>query len=939
MTSATEFLTRIEHPGSKIKHTPIHPQTRVKTLHCLALAMFLLPWSSTSARAGELSYHIDATLDEQRGMLRGHQIVRMTNWSRVPLERLFFHLFPNAMRAVETADLGRLSQGLEAFQDPLRAFPRGGDGGYAKIHSVLIEGRPAEYIVQGTWMVIFLPQALPPQGRIGVELEFCLKIPRFNSYWGHWKGITTMAKWYPQLAFLTSEGWLYQEEVGLQESLANFSDYWVCLRLPQEMVVAATGYLVRARREDGGVSVQTWFASHVRGFGWVGSTSFLVCTQAGLGVSVSSFFLPGHHREGFLAGAYARRALLFYGARLGSYPHRRYAVVETHLPLAGLSLPGLCLVSSSLYQLAGASDLLETTIAHEVAHQWWGERVDAREPWFCEGFARFCEFAHMRAHHGTEGWLLKGELLGRSLALLPLSGMSRNLYVNLAQLEMEDRTALMASQFRESLSYHGAVYAKVPLVLEMLLDLLGEAGFLAFCRGLLDMPDHHVITTDDLVVLAQEVGGRDLSWFFHQWLESTSRCDYGIAQMRCRQLGPGYETRLHLRREGDALMPVWVTLNLEDGSRLRQRWDGQAAEHVILFVSSSPPRAAELSGGYQMLDYRPSDNYYPRKKQFKSALWPLPHVNPEVSCWQIFPRVRLNSEGEMEAGLGLINGDMILMSAPFVFQRESQLRGEIWHGNHWPGWFWKVEYSQRVPFLGTRTLMGIGGSREVGGSGLEGTVRWIGGRFLCRTPYQIVKLRGRYWKTRGKDGHFSLGLELLWDGRRTVFFPTFGNLYLLRYQRSFGSSKGGDTHHRLSLELWHHRLLFGRVTSALRLFGGLLAGFSAREDKFDLKRHGLLYGLRDEGDKGDACLAVGGELRWSLNSFLALVWSAKCGLLRPQGSATVVAQELGMGLRFLGNSPWAMQMDGPIFTRNLGGSGAPWRLGWSFRWGAQPRGL
>ncbi len=929
---------KIHATGDPPRYPHIHPQNRVKILLGLALAISLLPCSSASARTGELSYYIDVALDEHKELLRGHQMVQMSNWSRVPLHRLFFHLFPNALRAVETADLGRLSHGLEAFEDPLRAFPRGEDGGSVKIHCVLIDGRPAEYTIQRTWMVVLLTQPLPCGGRISVEIEFCLKIPRFNSHLGHWKGITTMAKWYPQLAFLMPDGWLYREEVELQESLANFADYWVSLKLPHEMVVATTGYLVKARRE-GQVSVQTWSACHVRDFGWVASNDFLVCTQSAPGVSVSSFFLPGHRKEGVLAATYARRALVFYGARLGSYPRRHYALVETHLSLAAFSLPGLCVVSRSLYQLGERSDLLEATMAHEVAHQWWGEMVDAREPWFCEGFARFWEFAYMRAHHGTEGWLLKGVFLGRSWVFVPLRGMNHSLYANLARLEMEDRMTLMASQFRESLSYQGAVYAKAPLVLEMLSHLLGDDAFLALCRKLLDVPNHHVITADDLREAAHTVAGRDLGWLFHQWLETTSRCDYGIAQMRCRQMDPGYVTRLRLVRRGDAVMPVEIALTRDDGSRLRQRWDGRARDHEAVFISSMPPRAANLCGGYQLLDSRPHNDHCPRIKRIEWTLWPSPKVKSEVSYYQIFPRVSVNASGGFEGGLGLGAGEMVLMSAPFVFQRESQFRGELRYGGHRPGWCCKVAGSKRTPFLGNRTMMGASWSRGAGWRGLEGTVRWIRGRFLCRTPYHIVKLRARCGKVRGKEGHFSLGLELLWDGRRTVFFPSFGNLYLLRYQRDFGSWSGGNSNHRLSLELWQHRLVFGRFISTLRFFGGVLAGSSATQNKFDLWRDGHLYGLRSHRTRGDACLAVCQELRWPAHSFVALAWSARWGLVCSRGSTTVAAQELGMGIRLLGNSPLAIQMDLPIFTRYLGREGSPWHLGWSLRWGAQPKGL
>ena len=906
----------------------------------LSFLLGIIPLLCASAKGESLRYHLDAALDEGNRCLSAHQLVEISNWSQRSLDELYFHLFPNSSRAAEITELGRWSQGLDAFEDPLRAFPRGDDGGYIEIGSVLVDGQMAEYVVQGTWMVISLPEIIPPGGQAKVEMEFWVKIPRLNAHFGYWKGIYTMATWHPQMAFLTEDGWLYQERVALEESLANFADYRVRLRLPAGMVVAATGFLEGARRERRDLSVQTWSAVHVRRFGWVGSRDFLISTTWAHGVAVSSYYLPRHRKEGPLAGMYAGRALLFLGARLGWYPRRRYAVVETHLPLAGLSLPGLCLLSGLLYDLDVLGDLFEATIAHEAAHQWWGERVDAREPWFCEGFAKFWEFAYMRAHHGTSGWLIKRKLLGGALPRISLSWLSRGLYLNLARFGMEDKMTLMAGQFRESLSHQGAVYAKAPLVLQMLANLLGNDGFLLLCRRLLGLPEHTVVTTSHVMDVTREVAGRDMDWFFQQWFATTFRCDYAIADFRCRRVSQGYVTRLRMDRRGKIIMPVTVTVSLHDGTRVRKRWDGRARKWELLLSSTRPVQSARLASDQEILDTQPANNFCPYKRRIIVSLWPLSNVNPEVFQGQIYPSVRFGSSGEKQVGIGLITRGMMMMSTPFIFQPEHELGSEFRYRCQKKRWCGQIGASMRARFLGKRAMMGVRYFAEAQSRGLQGTVRWIWSPFLCRTPYRILKLRGRYGHQPGGESRFSLCVEYISNRRRTVFFPTFGDLYWITWEGGFYLPRGTSCYHRFSIEVWRHHLLFRSFRYSLRLFGGLLLnGFADHEAKFDLRRDAHLYGFREGRYAGGNCLSVGQELSRPVWSYLAVALVGRCGLLGSQGSRVKIVPELGLGLRFLGNSPLAVRIDLLAVCENLRDEVASWRPAWNIRVGTYPGGF
>ncbi|MCK4598036.1 hypothetical protein KAU04_08335, partial [bacterium] len=222
---------------------------------------------------------------------------------------------------------------------------------------------------------------------------------------------------------------------------------------------------------------------------------------------------------------------------------------------------------------------------------------------------------------------------------------------------------------------------------------------------------------------------------------------------------------------------------------------------------------------------------------------------------------------------------------------------------------------------------------------VEGTVRWIKSPYLCRTPYKILKLQGRCRKKWAGEIDLSLRLEFLVDRRRTVFFPTFGDLYLLTLEKGIGPLEKDLSYNLFSLEIWHHDLLFGKLRSALRFFGGILVGSSDQERKFQIRRDAQLVGVWGDSKRGDGCLAIGQELNWPLSGCLSIGAFGKSGFIWQTGGYTEMVCQLGVGLRFMGNSPLAIKIDLPTATRDVRENGGSWRLGWSLRMGPGPRGI
>jgi aminopeptidase N len=141
----------------------------------------------------------------------------------------------------------------------------------------------------------------------------------------------------------------------------------------------------------------------------------------------------------------------------------------------------------------------EAVVAHELAHQWFGDHgsvADWSEIWLNEGFATFAE------------WLWAQESGGRSIREQAA-----------ATLE-EARTAGWASPHdpgRDDM-FDPSVYRRGGLVVAALHERLGPERFFDVLQAYVQLYGGGNVTTDDFVHTAEEVSGEDLGAFFDEWL-------------------------------------------------------------------------------------------------------------------------------------------------------------------------------------------------------------------------------------------------------------------------------------------------------------------------------------------------------------------------------------------------------------------------------------
>jgi aminopeptidase N len=141
------------------------------------------------------------------------------------------------------------------------------------------------------------------------------------------------------------------------------------------------------------------------------------------------------------------------------------------------------------------------TIAHELAHQWFGDSVSpATWPniWLNEGFASFAEYLwaeHLGTRTGHQSFL---------------QDYSRSATSSFWQIVVADpqRDTMFAS----------AVYRRGAMTLQALREKIGEEKFFQILRTWVADHRHGHGTTEQFIALAEEISGQQLDAFFDVWI-------------------------------------------------------------------------------------------------------------------------------------------------------------------------------------------------------------------------------------------------------------------------------------------------------------------------------------------------------------------------------------------------------------------------------------
>lgn len=285
--------------------------------------------------------------------------------------------------------------------------------------------------------------------------------------------------------------------------------------------------------------------------GSLAAGKYLVRSAEVGGFLIDFYVKAGDEKWAEHASGVIGRHLEYYAGKFGDFAFgRRMIVVETDdETLETYSGAGILFLSPRVLT-AG----LDEKLAREVAYQWWGQTVGLRsfdDTILSQGLAEFSTLLYIadRENETVFRQALQAEL-EKALAF------EQSASIRSAPLQLDDQSAA----FRSVIFYKGA------LVLSMLRQLLGAEVFDRMLRDYYAAFAGRNITLDEFEAFASKAAGRDLRFFFGQWIDSTGvpefRADYRILRTR-----EGFRVPGTVRQDLDTFeMPVEILLRTEAGN-------------------------------------------------------------------------------------------------------------------------------------------------------------------------------------------------------------------------------------------------------------------------------------------------------------------------------------------------------------------------------------
>lgn len=224
------------------------------------------------------------------------------------------------------------------------------------------------------------------------------------------------------------------------------------------------------------------------------------------GVPLQTWVYPQERESGFKGfGTYTKSIFEFYSNRIGPFSYEKLANVEANGTTGGMEL------ASDIFY--GYPRGMMTTIrgqqltAHEMAHQWFGDSVtesDWDDVWLSEGFATYFALVYLKHADGRDAFIKalnqKRDFIAKFSAGHPGYTIVHN--------NISDLKTLLSNQ----------IYQKGAWTLHMLHDMLGGPVFWTGIREYYNRYRNGSVTTADFEHVMEQVSGKDLSWFFHEWL-------------------------------------------------------------------------------------------------------------------------------------------------------------------------------------------------------------------------------------------------------------------------------------------------------------------------------------------------------------------------------------------------------------------------------------
>lgn len=366
------------------------------------------------------------------------------------------------------------------------------------VGSVVVGGTPAAFVRDGGELIIDPPEPLAASTSTLVEIAYTGvpdEVPSVAFPGSGWQdyGSAIIVAGEPEGA----AGWFPVNDHPLDKATYRFT-----IIVPEGLEAAANGLLVESTTTNGETSWVYESADPQASY----LTTLLIgdLTLVDDGTVDNGAGDPVIIRHAYettiatLAAATMERTgdmIEVFSEVFGPYPFEAYGTAVIDAPLGyALETQTLSVFGSDLL---GTTPNIEAIVAHELAHQWFGDHVSVGEwsdIWLNEGFATYAQFL----------WLEEDRGFDIDAQLRQFAG-SPGLNVPPGAPPVDDL-------------FHNTIYVRGAITLHALRHVIGDESFFALVQEWVEMFGGGNVTTPDFIETAERVAGQDLGEFFDAWL-------------------------------------------------------------------------------------------------------------------------------------------------------------------------------------------------------------------------------------------------------------------------------------------------------------------------------------------------------------------------------------------------------------------------------------
>lgn len=440
-------------------------------------------------------YIIDAEIDTILNRIKAKQHITYTHQSSQPTSVIYCRIYPNNPTNVMRKDNVRFNK-------------------------IEINRLPATYEVLGTILEIELPQPLTQHESINIYLEFSQLIPEitpppqslfglmnptpnsvagYTDYgvYGYHRDIFSLGHWFPIITPFQNGEW-FRSPIARNGDIQFFEPAIIkaTIETTDDMIVAASGIKIQETASSNTKRKKsTFLAFGFREMGLQISNVFTIAEKKVDDVLIQAYFSKNNPDFGKKILEVGVKALQTFNKLIGPYPYSELKIVESYLTngAGGMEFPGLVTVAAMFHSLKMdmgpfallygnntqametlmkpfLEDTIESTVAHEVAHQWWNTVVgndSINSGWTDEALTNYFTLLYYDDQYGEK----KFEDMKFTTLKLPV------LFAKFSGTQ-DAPVDLSSAQYDDSMQYSITLYSKGPYYYDHIRTLIGPTAFL-----------------------------------------------------------------------------------------------------------------------------------------------------------------------------------------------------------------------------------------------------------------------------------------------------------------------------------------------------------------------------------------------------------------------------------------------------------------------------